>query len=78
MSFGFKYGLPVDADLVARLRASCPTRYWVPELRPLTGLDDAVRDYVLAQAGAAEFLDTLRAAAGASSVPATSARASAT
>jgi UPF0042 nucleotide-binding protein len=57
MSFGFKYGLPVDADLVADARF-LPNPYWVPELRPLTGRDDAVRDYVLAQVGAAEFLDT--------------------
>jgi UPF0042 nucleotide-binding protein len=57
MSFGFKYGLPVDADLVADARF-LPNPYWVPELRPLSGRDDAVRDYVLAQVGAAEFLDT--------------------
>jgi UPF0042 nucleotide-binding protein len=57
MSFGFKYGLPVDADLVADARF-LPNPYWVPELRPLSGRDDAVREYVLAQVGAAEFLDT--------------------
>jgi UPF0042 nucleotide-binding protein len=57
MSFGFKYGLPVDADLVADARF-LPNPYWVPELRPLDGRDDAVREYVLAQVGAAEFLDT--------------------
>jgi UPF0042 nucleotide-binding protein len=57
MSFGFKYGLPVDADLVADARF-LPNPYWVPELRPLSGRDDAVRDYVLAQIGAPEFLDT--------------------
>jgi RNase adapter protein RapZ len=57
MSFGFKYGLPVDADLVADARF-LPNPYWVPELRPLTGRDDEVREYVLAQTGAAEFLDT--------------------
>jgi UPF0042 nucleotide-binding protein len=57
MSFGFKYGLPVDADLVADARF-LPNPHWVPELRPLSGRDDAVRDYVLAQVGAAEFLDT--------------------
>jgi UPF0042 nucleotide-binding protein len=57
MSFGFKYGLPVDADLVADARF-LPNPYWVPELRPLSGRDDAVRDYVLAQVGAAEFLDS--------------------
>jgi UPF0042 nucleotide-binding protein len=56
VSFGFKYGLPVDADLVVDVRF-LPNPYWIPELRELTGLDDAVRDYVLAQDGAGEFLD---------------------
>jgi len=56
VSFGYKYGLPVDADLVADCRF-LPNPHWVPELRPHTGLDPQVRDYVLAQAGAAEFLD---------------------
>jgi UPF0042 nucleotide-binding protein len=57
MSFGFKYGLPVDADLVADARF-LPNPYWVPELRPLSGRDEVVREYVLAQVGAVEFLDT--------------------
>jgi UPF0042 nucleotide-binding protein len=56
LSFGFKYGLPVDADLVVDCRF-LPNPHWIPELRPLTGRDDAVRDYVLAQPGATEFLD---------------------
>ena len=56
LSFGFKYGLPVDADLVADVRF-LPNPHWVPELRPQTGRDAPVRDYVLAQAGATEFLD---------------------
>ena len=56
LSFGFKYGLPVDADLVADVRF-LPNPHWVPELRPHTGRDPAVRDHVLAQDGAAEFLD---------------------
>ncbi|MCW2498536.1 MAG: hypothetical protein JWN87_212 [Frankiales bacterium] len=56
MSFGYKYGLPVDADLVVDCRF-LPNPHWVPELRPHTGQDAAVRDYVLAQQGAAEFLD---------------------
>ncbi|HET7398448.1 MAG TPA: RNase adapter RapZ [Intrasporangium sp.] len=56
MSFGFKYGLPLDADIVFDLRF-LPNPYWVPELRPLTGRDDAVADYVLSQLGAEEFLD---------------------
>ncbi len=56
LSFGFKYGLPVDADLVADVRF-LPNPHWVPELRPHTGRDPAVRDHVLAQDGAVEFLD---------------------
>ncbi len=56
LSFGYKYGLPVDADLVLDCRF-LPNPHWVEELRPQTGQDAPVRDYVLAQAGAAEFLD---------------------
>ena len=56
VSFGYKYGLPVDADLVVDVRF-LPNPYWIPELRELTGEDDEVRDYVLAQEGAKEFLD---------------------
>jgi RNase adapter protein RapZ len=56
LSFGYKYGLPVDADVVIDCRL-LPNPHWVPELRPLTGLDDAVRDYVFAQPGATGFLD---------------------
>ena len=56
MSFGYKYGLPVDADIVVDCRL-LPNPHWVPELRPLTGLDEAVRDYVFAQDGAREFVD---------------------
>ena len=56
LSFGFKYGLPVDADLVADVRF-LPNPHWIPELRPHTGKDAPVRDYVLAQDGALEFLD---------------------
>ncbi len=56
LSFGFKYGLPVDADLVADMRF-LPNPHWVPDLRPHTGKDAAVRDFVLAQEGATEFLD---------------------
>ncbi len=55
ISFGFKYGLPVDADLVADCRF-LPNPHWVPELAPLTGQDSEVRAYVLGQPGAAEFL----------------------
>ena len=56
ISFGYKYGLPVDADLVVDCRF-LPNPHWVPELRPLTGKDPAVRDYVLAQTGAVPLLD---------------------
>jgi UPF0042 nucleotide-binding protein len=56
MSFGFKYGLPPDADLVADCRF-LPNPFWLPELSGQTGLDDAVRDYVLSQEGAEEFVD---------------------
>ncbi|MDP9431691.1 MAG: RNase adapter RapZ [Actinomycetota bacterium] len=56
VSFGYKYGLPVDADLVVDCRF-LPNPHWVPELRPRTGQDGEVRNYVLAQPGAAEFLD---------------------
>jgi len=44
-SFGFKYGVPVDADFVFDIRC-LPNPHWVKELRPLTGLDDPVRDYL--------------------------------
>lgn len=56
VSFGYKYGLPVDADLVADMRF-LPNPHWVPDLRTQTGQQPAVRDYVLSQPGAAEFLD---------------------
>lgn len=56
-SFGFKYGLPMDADTVVDVRF-LPNPHWVDELRPHTGQHPAVRDYVLSQPGAAEFLDT--------------------
>ncbi|SFL07753.1 RNase adapter RapZ [Geodermatophilus ruber] len=56
LSFGFKYGLPLDADLVVDARF-LPNPHWVPELRPRTGQDPAVRDYVLGQEDAEAFLD---------------------
>ena len=55
VSFGYKYGLPVDADLVADCRF-LPNPHWIAELAPMTGQDAPVRDYVLSQPGAAEFL----------------------
>ncbi|UTT62323.1 RNase adapter RapZ [Microcella humidisoli] len=59
-SFGFKYGIPTDADVVADARF-LPNPFWQPELRSATGLDAAVSDYVLAQEGAREFLDAFEA-----------------
>jgi UPF0042 nucleotide-binding protein len=56
-SFGFKYGLPMDADMVMDVRF-LPNPHWVDELRPQTGQHPAVRDYVLSQPGATEFLQT--------------------
>lgn len=56
MSFGFKYGIPVDADLVADMRF-LPNPHWDEKLRDHTGLDADVNDYVLAQPEAREFLD---------------------
>jgi UPF0042 nucleotide-binding protein len=55
-SFGFKYGIPVDADFVADMRF-LPNPHWVPELRPHTGRDEEVADYVKSRDGAEEFLD---------------------
>ncbi len=55
VSFGYKYGLPVDADVVADCRF-LPNPHWIPELAPMTGRDDPVREYVLSRPGAAEFL----------------------
>ena len=55
-SFGFKYGIPVDADYVADMRF-LPNPFWIPELRPGTGRDPEVADYVKTRPGAAEFLD---------------------
>ena len=56
VSFGYKYGLPLDADLVVDVRF-LPNPHWIPELREMTGRDPEVRDYVLGQEGAEEFLD---------------------
>ena len=56
-SFGFKYGLPTDSDLVADARF-LPNPFWIPELRHLTGEDAAVAEYVLDQPGARDFIDS--------------------
>jgi RNase adapter protein RapZ len=59
LSFGFKNGLPIDADMVFDVRF-LPNPHWVPELRPQTGLSRPVSDYVLSQAGAEPFLDAVQ------------------
>jgi len=58
LSFGFKYGLPPDADFVLDARF-LPNPYWVPELRELTGRENEVSRYVLSQRGAVTFVETL-------------------
>jgi UPF0042 nucleotide-binding protein len=55
MSFGYKHGMPRDVDLVFDCRF-LPNPHWIEELRPLTGVDEPVRDYVLGQPATAEFL----------------------
>jgi len=55
LSFGYKYGIPVDADLVLDCRF-IPNPHWVPELRPKSGLDDAVYQHVLASEGVTDFV----------------------
>jgi UPF0042 nucleotide-binding protein len=60
VSFGYKHGLPIDVDLVFDCRF-LPNPHWVDELRPLTGLDQDVRNYVLAQAGTSAYLVQLDA-----------------
>ena len=61
LSFGFKYGLPADADLVADARF-LPNPFWIPELRHLNGEDPEVAAYVLEQPGAREFIDAYASA----------------
>lgn len=56
MSFGFKYGVPLDADFVFDMRF-LPNPFWIPELRNFTGRDAPVADFVMAQEGAPEFVD---------------------
>jgi UPF0042 nucleotide-binding protein len=55
LSFGYKYGIPVDADLVLDCRF-IPNPHWIPDLRPLSGLDDAVYEHVLASEGVKDFV----------------------
>ena len=56
LSFGYKYGIPVDADLVMDCRFIA-NPHWIPELRPLTGLDKPVSDNVLASKNVQDFLE---------------------
>lgn len=56
VSFGFKHGVPIDVDMVLDVRF-LPNPHWDEKLRPLSGLDDSVRDYVLVQDVAVEFLE---------------------
>jgi UPF0042 nucleotide-binding protein len=56
LSFGYKHGIPLDADVVLDCRF-LPNPHWVPELRPLVGTDGPVRDYVLSQPESAKFVD---------------------
>ena len=58
LSFGFKYGIPADADLVFDVRF-LPNPYYVDELRPLTGMDDGVYHYVMDNDTARTFADKL-------------------
>lgn len=58
LSFGFKYGIPTDSDLVFDVRF-LPNPYYIPELKPLTGNDSAVSDYVMSTKVARDFLDKL-------------------
>ena len=57
LSFGYKYGIPVDADLVLDCRF-IPNPHWIPELRPLNGLDAPVSEKVLSSEGVAEFVSS--------------------
>ena len=58
LSFGFKYGVPLDADFVFDMRF-LPNPYWVPELRAHTGRETQVSEYVLSQPGATEFIESV-------------------
>ncbi|MBL1076596.1 RNase adapter RapZ [Nocardia sp. 2] len=58
-SFGFKYGVPLDADMVLDLRF-LPNPHWVPELREQTGQDAPVSEYVMSRPGAQDYLGTAR------------------
>jgi UPF0042 nucleotide-binding protein len=57
LSFGYKYGIPVDADLLLDCRF-IPNPHWVPTLRPLTGLSEEVSEHVLSSPGVGAFVDS--------------------
>lgn len=65
MSFGFKYGIPIDADIVMDVRF-LPNPFYIPQLKPFTGLDRRVFDYVMSKKETkefyAKFLDMLETA----------------
>ena len=58
LSFGFKYGIPVDSDLVFDVRF-IPNPFYIPELKPYSGLNEPVRDYVMEQQETKEFLSKI-------------------
>jgi UPF0042 nucleotide-binding protein len=58
VSFGYKHGIPLDVDLLFDCRF-LPNPHWVDALRPLSGTDESVRDFVLGQPEATAFLDEL-------------------
>ena len=58
VSFGFKHGIPLDVDMIFDTRF-LPNPHWVDELRPFTGLDSNVRDYVMGQPETCQFLQRL-------------------
>jgi UPF0042 nucleotide-binding protein len=58
-SFGFKYGVPLDADMVFDVRF-LPNPHWIPELREHTGQDAVVSEYVLSRPGAEDYVNTCR------------------
>lgn len=58
-SFGYKFGLPQDADMVFDARC-LPNPHWVPALRPLTGCDEEVKDYLLSEPMVTEMVEGLR------------------
>jgi UPF0042 nucleotide-binding protein len=59
VSFGYKYGLPLDADIVLDVRF-LPNPHWIDELRPFDGRDKEVREFVLTQEATTEFLERIR------------------